>query len=128
MRVELRPTIPSDLAAVTHEPLPIRIRAITAVLDDRVLGIGGIGYRADDVVIGFAVITEEFRSFPLALHRAGLAMMKIIREAGVPSVVAIADETIPAADRWLERLGFRVCYERGVKLYVWRARELDRHG
>jgi RimJ/RimL family protein N-acetyltransferase len=127
MRVELRPTIASDLAAVTHETLPIRIRAITAVRfddceqRDRVLGIGGIGYRPDGVVIGFAAIAPEFRRYPVAIHRAGLAMMKIIRESGVPRVIAIADERFGPAERWLQRLGFRMYVERGVKLYVWSA-------
>jgi hypothetical protein len=121
MRVQLRPTIPADLPQVTHETLPIRIRAITAELDGRVLGIGGIGYRTDGVVIGFAAINEEFRLYPAAIHRAGLAMMKVIRESGVPQVIALADQRIEAADRWLERLGFRVCFERGVRLYVWRS-------
>lgn len=124
MRVELRPTIASDLAQVTHETLPIRIRAITAELDGRVLGIGGIGYRPDGVVIGFAALNDEFRNYPRALHRAGLAMMKIIRDSGVPQVIALADERVASAERWLERLGFRVCYERGVRLYVWRSHEL----
>ena len=122
MRVELRPTIPSDLAAVTHEPLPIRIRAITAVVGGRVLGLGGIGYRPDGVVIGFAVISDEFRRYPTALHRAGLTMMRVIREAGVDQVIALADENIPAADRWLERLGFAAFVEHGRRVYVWNKR------
>jgi hypothetical protein len=132
-RVRLRPTIASDLAKVTHETLPIRIRAITAYkLDgfwhERVLGIGGIGYRDDGVVIGFAALNPEFRLYPLAIHRAGLAMMKVIRETGVPRVIALADERIPPSERWLERLGFGPALERGRpviidghKLYVWEA-------
>jgi len=127
MRVRLRPTVAADLAQVTHETLPIRIRAITAVCDgemediDRVLGVGGIGYRTDGVVIGFAAINEEFRRYPLSLHRAGLAMMKVIRETGVPQVIAVADETVAPAQRWLERLGFTRVLERGIALYVWNA-------
>lgn len=121
MRVELRPTIPSDLAFVSHEPLPIRIRAITALAGDCVLGVGGIGYRPDGVVVGFAAINQEFRRYPRAIHRAGVAMMRVIRESGVPQVIAIADASVEPADRWLERLGFRAHDERGVKLYVWRA-------
>jgi hypothetical protein len=122
MRVQLRPTIASDLAAVTHETLPIRIRAITALVGERVLGLGGIGYRPDGVVIGFAVINDEFRRYPTALHRAGLAMMQVIRETGVDQVIALADENIASSERWLERLGFTAFDEHGRKVYVWNAR------
>lgn len=128
MRIALRPTLASDLAYVTHETLPIRIRAITALAGDRVLGIGGIGYRADGVVIGFAALNEEFRRYPHALHRAGLAMMKVIRESGVPRVIALAQRGVGASERWIERLGFSPVIERGRpvivdghKLYVWSA-------
>ena len=124
MRVEIRPTVASDLAKVTSESLPIRIRAITAAIGEEVLGIGGIGYRPDGVVIGFAAMNDEFRRYPPAIHRAGLAMMKIIRDAGVPQVVAIADGRVPSAERWLERLGFEPFFEGDIKLYVWRAHNL----
>lgn len=126
MRISLRPTTLADLRQITHEPLPIRIRAISAIAGDRVLGVGGIGYRPDNVVIGFAVISDELRAQPMALHRAGLAMMKIIRESGVPQVIAIADENVAAATRWLERLGFTGVLEHGRKVYVWNAVSL--HG
>jgi hypothetical protein len=119
MRVALRPTVAADLEHVSSEPLPFRIQSITALAGDQVLGIGGIGFRPDGVVIGFAVINDAFRKYPRALHRAGLAMMQVIRESGVPQVLAAADETIEPATRWLERLGFKMRIERGVKLWVW---------
>jgi hypothetical protein len=43
-KVTLRPTIAADLAHVIGEPLPYRIRAITAFIDDRVIGVGGIAF------------------------------------------------------------------------------------
>lgn len=119
MRIRLRPTVPADLAQVTHEPLPIRIRAITALEGDRVLGVGGIGYRPDGVVIGFAAINDEFRRYPAAIHRAGLAMMQVIRESGTHRVIALAAPQIDAAERWLERLGFRPIETGDRKVFVW---------
>jgi hypothetical protein len=120
VRVQLRPTVAADLAHVTSETLPIRIRAITALAGDRVLGIGGIGFRPDGVVIGFAALNDEFRRYPRAIHRAGLAMMQIIRESGVGQVLAIADENVAPAHAWLRRLGFHPAIVDGVELYVWR--------
>jgi hypothetical protein len=43
-KVTLRPTILADLPHVIGEPLPYRIRAITALIDDRVIGMGGIAF------------------------------------------------------------------------------------
>lgn len=116
MRVTLRPTRAADLALVTSLPLPHRIKAITAVLGDVILGVGGIGYRPDGTVVAFAHICEQGRSYPRAIHRAGLAAMAMIRAAGVPLVVAEAQEGNPAAERWLLRLGFARC----GSAFVWR--------
>lgn len=119
--MQLRPTIPSDLAHVTAETLPIRIRAITAAAGEQILGICGIGYREDGVAIAFAAINDELRKYPTALYRAGLELMRIIRESEVPRVIALADETLPGAGRFLERLDFAPELERGLTIYVWNA-------
>jgi hypothetical protein len=116
MRVELRPTVAADLPQVIGEPLPHRIRAITALADGRVLGIGGIGFRPDGAVIAFVQMAAEARKYPAAIHRAGLAAMRMVRASGVPRVLAEAQPGNPAAARWLERLGFT----RLGDVYVWR--------
>lgn len=116
MRVILRPTIASDLAAVIAEPLPHRIQALTAIIGDRVLGIGGIGFRPSGEVIAFVHMNEEARNYPAAIHRAGIAAMQMIRESHVPIVLAEAQPGNPAAERWLRRLGFR---EHADGWFVW---------
>jgi hypothetical protein len=121
MRVALRPTLPEDLAQVISEPLPFRIKAITAHVDGRVLGIGGLGYLPNGIVGAFVAMNEEGRNYPVAIHRAGLAAMEMIRQSGERRVVAIADHFIPAAERWLERLGFEAVTVDGVTAYIWQA-------
>ena len=106
MRVELRPTVPADLPHVIGEELPHRIRAITAVAHDKVLGVGGIGWRPDGTVIAFVSMLDEARKYPVAIHRAGLAAMRMIRDSGARVVVAEAQAGNPAAEPWLKRLGF----------------------
>src|ERR1700722_340584 len=101
MRVTFRPTVAADIDELVNEPLPHRIRAITAVAGDKVLGIGGLGYRPDGTVIAFAVITEEFRQYPAAVHRAGLMGMKLIRDSGVSTVFAEAQVDNLTAEPWL---------------------------
>lgn len=135
IRVQLRPTVPADLPLVISEPLPYRIKALTAyipgepfwtsggdgVFDDQVLGVGGLCYMPNDIVGAFVAMTEEGRKYPAAIHRAGLAAMRMIRQSGEPRVVAIADRIVPGAERWLERLGFRPVTVGDVTAYVWSA-------
>lgn len=120
MRVALRPTVAADLVGLLERPLPHRIQAITAEIDGRVLGVGGLGFRPDGTVFAFVEMTDEARKYPAAIHRAGLATMAMIRRAGVPVVVALAQPGNPAADRWLLRLGFRLVDVAGEQAYVWR--------
>jgi hypothetical protein len=131
-RVILRPTIAQDLPFLIGEPLPCRIRAITAVLaatdepacaggndstvvagcppeDGRassIIGIGGIALPPDGPAWAFVQQAPEAKRYPVAFHRAGLMAMKMIRELGLREVVATADADNAAALRWLRRLGF----------------------
>lgn len=120
MRIRLRPTIAADLPQLIGEPLPHRIKCITAELDGRVIGIGGLGFRPDGTVIAFAQISDEFRKYPRAVHRAGRAGMALIRASRVPLVVAEARPANPAAERWLMHFGFEPLEIAGNKVFVWR--------
>ncbi len=96
MRVVLRPTRPADLSAVIGEPLPFRIRTITAELDGQVLGIGGLAYRPEGVVEVFSQITPEGRRYPVALHRAGLAVMAMLRSTPIKTAIATTNADFAA--------------------------------
>jgi hypothetical protein len=122
VRVALRPAVAADLPHVIGVPLPFRIRAITAHIGDRVLGVGGLGYLPNGIVGAFMALHPDFRNYPVAMHRAGIAGMALIRESGEPRVVAIADELVAPARRWLEHFGFKAATVDGVTAYVWQAR------
>jgi hypothetical protein len=126
MRVTFRPSVAADIAAIIDQPLPHRIRAITAVADGKVLGVGGLGFRPDGTVIAFVAMIEEARRYRCAIHRAGLLAMDMIRDSGVPQVIAEAQPNNPAAEPWLLRLGFRPREFAGLKAFVWeRAFDVD---
>jgi hypothetical protein len=140
-KVTLRPTILADLPHVIGEPLPYRIRAITALVDDRIIGIGGIAFPPDGPAIAFvqlvpssradaavcdgehtATSIPEAKRYPVTFHRAGLLAMDMIRKSGVSQVVATADAGGDVAVRWLKRLGFRPAEGQriaGKLLFVW---------
>jgi hypothetical protein len=113
-KITLRPAIPADLPYVIGEPLPWRIRAITALADDRIIGMGGVAFPPDGPAIAFVQFAPapggsdgpEARRYPVALHRAGLMAMEMIRTSGVEQVIATADASNATAVRWLKRLGF----------------------
>ncbi len=122
-KITLRPAIAADLPYVVGEPLPYRIRAITALADDRVIGMGGIAFPPGGPAIAFVQLAPsreesdgrepdsaagipEAKRYPVAFHRAGLTAMKMIRASGAAKVIATADAVSAAAVRWLKRLGF----------------------
>src|SRR5271170_2249440 len=104
--VRLRPTLASDLPEIIGEPLPFRIRAITVLAGDRVIGMGGIAFPPHGPVIAFVPQTQDAKNYPVAFHRAGLLAMRMIRDAGIMQVIATTDRDSPVAIRWIERLGF----------------------
>lgn len=126
MRVILRPSLPSDFAAL-NLPLPVcRVRARTAVLADRILGIGGITFPKEGLPIAFVEQVPDAKRYPVAFHKAGLAAMAMVRELGLPRVAATTDVTNDAGRRWLERLGFvkaEAKYQTvaGKLIYLWDA-------
>lgn len=106
-RIEVRPTVADDLPHFFEDPLPWRIRAMTGVVNGEPVGIGGVAFPPGGGVLAFAAFDDEARRFPVAMHRAGLRLMRELREAGVTSVRTLPEANIAAAERWLERLGFR---------------------
>jgi hypothetical protein len=147
-KVTLRPAIAADLAQVIGETLPYRIRAITALVDDRVIGMGGIAFPPHGPAIAFVQLAPlprrgaaagdgertvagipEARRYPVAFHRAGLMAMEMIRRSPITQVIATADARSEAAVRWLKRLGFQPAQRQpiaGKVLFVWNRRQ-SRH-
>ena len=115
--VEIRPTVAADFAALSKNPLPFRVKAMTGVLhqdgpdgpdvDGRVIGIAGIGFRPDGIVIAFADLTEEARAHKVALHRAARRFLAEAQRTGFVRLVATGDPQSAAAQRWLDHLGFK---------------------
>jgi hypothetical protein len=141
-KITLRPTISTDLPHVIGEPLPYRIRAITALADDRIIGVGGIAFPPHGPAVAFVQLAPapeedagsdpprhaagipEARRYPVAFHRAGRMAMEMIRASGAAQVIATADAGSAAAVRWLKRLGFEEAERQPIAgriLFVWNA-------
>jgi len=139
-KVTLRPTVLTDLPHVIGEPLPCRIRAITALVEGRVIGMGGVAFPPQGPAIAFVQLVPspssqhgahnnratanvpEARRYPVAFHRAGLMAMKVIRASQAAQVVATADAGNAVAIRWLKRLGFKPADHQRIEgklLFIW---------
>lgn len=118
-RVILRPTRAEDFAQITGDALPFRVWAITGEIGNRVIGIGGLGYIPGGPVAMFAALRPEARRYKIALHKAGLRVLAMARQAGIRRAVAMADCDIEAASRWLLRLGFKPIKTEGEVVYIW---------
>ena len=107
MKPVVRPAIASDFEKFLDIPLPYRVRAWTGLIGDEVVACGGIAYFPDDTHGGFFLCDEKAREYPVALHKAAVAVLKEAKRAGIKRLVTVADPEVPAAERWLIRLGFK---------------------
>lgn len=104
--IELIPTTQAHIAELADKNVPFRVKAVTATVDGRVVGIGGIGFPKDGMPTAFAFITDELRARKVTLHKIGLRCVSEWRAAGIRQVMALADSNVNAAERWLLRYGF----------------------
>lgn len=117
----IRPATRADIDQLISEPLPYRIRAFAVEDNGKLLGVGGFAYQPNDTIAAFVLKAPGAERYKLALHRAGLMAMEEARQSGFRRVVALAEKTNPAAERWLARLGFKQVMVEGEKAWVWEA-------
>jgi hypothetical protein len=117
LKFTVEPATAEDIEAF-GPPFGYRVQAIACKIDDRTIGVGGIGFLDNGDVALWARLTDEIRKHPVQLHKTALAFIdEHVRKRGIPLLSATADPSIPAAPRWLERLGFKPV---GNRMYVWR--------
>lgn len=107
MKASIRPATREDILQV-HPRVPCRMRALAVEGDGKLLGVGGLLFQPDGLVVAFVAYVEGVKGQNVAvtLHKAGLKTMQMARDLGLRRVVASAELSIPAAERWLVRLGF----------------------
>jgi RimJ/RimL family protein N-acetyltransferase len=119
MRVTLRPSIAADFIALIEKPPAWRCQCITAEADGEIIGVGGFTFPPGGDVWASVFMAVKARKYRVAVHRAGLMAMALARRRGFRRVYATAQPDNPAAERWLERLGFRAAMVAGEKVFIW---------
>lgn len=123
--IKIRPAIRADIDQMIDEPLPWRIRAWAFERGDELLAIGGFAYQPNNTIAGFMIKKPGTEKYRVSLHRAGLTVMREAKRLGYRRVVALADKTNAAAERWLERLGFKQVIVSGEEAWVWEAAHVE---
>jgi RimJ/RimL family protein N-acetyltransferase len=118
---EIRPATRADIDEMINEPLPWRVRAWAVELDGELLGIGGFAYQPNDTIAAFVLKKPGAEKYAVSLHRAGLTAMQEAKRLGYRRIVALAEKTNEAAERWLARLGFKEVMVDEEKAWVWEA-------
>ena len=107
--VELRLANIGDIVELLGYRPAISMRAIVGIVDGKPLGVVGMYYKGDKLIV-FSKIQPELRAYPFLIYKAAKMVMKIIDEAGVVAM-AQADVSIPHSDKLLEYLGFTPMYD-----------------
>jgi N-acetylglutamate synthase-like GNAT family acetyltransferase len=119
--LEIRPTTKADCDAFYNKAPPYRIKAHTGLWNGEIVAIGGLGFEPGGKVVAFADLKEISRQVQggLVLHRMARRIIADAKAAGIRRLVAQMDENIPAAERWLKRLGFEPLTQDKV-FWQWR--------
>lgn len=120
-KVEIAPVTRADFLEFLEQEPPVRIRGYCGKVDGRIIGIGGVGTLEDGTRVAFCHLTDEARSYPVALHRIGLKVLRQAREGGARRIIAKAEEGRNRAREWLLRLGFKPMELNGTEVFVYEA-------
>jgi RimJ/RimL family protein N-acetyltransferase len=119
--IEIRSATRDDIDQMISQSLPWRVRAWAVERSGELLGVGGFAYQPNGVIAAFVLKKPGAEKYRVALHRAGLVAMQEARKLGYRRIVALAEETNEAAERWLARLGFKPVMVDGAQAWVWEA-------
>jgi hypothetical protein len=106
-KTHLRRASPDDYRTFYGKPAPeIDWAGFCAIRDGEVIAFGNVWLDPE----GRAWFGTDRASEvpPLMLHRAIRDFLAALQQEGIPALYALCDERIPAATRWLTRLGFAI--------------------
>jgi hypothetical protein len=106
-RVTFRPSVQEDVIAFLGRPLQYQATCVTLLKGDTILGIGGVACSPEHrVFVAFMHLSDEARKHPVALYKATVFGMQMVRRAGIRRIVAEAAPCVEGAERFLQRFGF----------------------
>ena len=105
--IEVRPARLADVIEYAGRLPFTRVRAWVGVEDGKVLGVGGLAYLDNGAVIAFMDIDDTVRkSAKVSICKAARTAMRWAVANGLTEINALKADDVPAAERFLMRLGF----------------------
>lgn len=105
--IEIRPATLADILAYSGNLPFTRARAWVGVEDGKVLGVGGLAYLDNGAVIAFMDIDDTVRkSAKVSICKAARTAIRWAISNGLTEINALKADDVPAAERFLMRLGF----------------------
>lgn len=117
--IKISPATAEDVVPFFAGLPPYRLQARIGKIGDTTLGIGGLYFLPDGERVGFLILTKDGKRYPKEVLKAAYAFLRELKEDGVPSIRAVADPGIEAAERFLTHIGFKPIKTNGQKLYLW---------
>lgn len=115
-RIHMRQATAADLVEFYGKPHSFSCRAVVAVKDGRVIGVGGVYYYRRQV-IAFSEVKPELLESKRDMVVASHATFDLIHRMDVP-VYALADDSLMHSAKTLEHYGFEhIGPEENV--YMW---------
>ena len=119
-KIELSPATVEDVRPFYATMPSHRLWAWVAKKDGTPIGVGGIYFLDDGTRVGFIELTEEGEKHPRDLVKATRKFLKMLRDEGIPKIIAVPDPGIEAATRFMKHFGFQVVGEfQSHMIYVW---------
>jgi hypothetical protein len=119
MKPIVRPATLDDFLKIYGAPPDYRVRAFAGEVDGQVVAVGGIAFLPNGTHVAFMRADDKARQFPIALHKAGIGIIREAQRLRITRLVAYAEDGIGAAERWLQRLGFKPVACDGKEVWIW---------
>ena len=119
-KVEVRPAEAGDLGAFAAATKYRTIKAVVGLVDGEPQAIAGVAFHPGGTIYAFSELHPPMAPYKMAIARMAQRMVKIMGETGCP-VVAVEDETIADAGKFLKWCGFQhqASCSHG-KVYLWK--------
>ena len=113
----IRVATESDFRSFYDRDPPELWHAMCGDRDGTIVGMAGVVYGLDGVAMGFLDATER-PSF--ALHRTAKKFLAVMKAVGETAIYTSCEDSIPRAEEWLIRLGFKLLPDTVEGQRIWR--------
>ena len=115
---EIRASKATDFEEYYGEKLSCSIKGLTAVINDKIVGMAGIAYHKAGMM-AFSKLDDEMKKYPVLIMKTAVRFRQLCSNTK-GSIYAIACPKEKTAKNFLSRIGFvYICTNEDGDLYKW---------